>query len=392
MASKTLVGRTIDGKYRLDGLVGSGSMGTVYRATQLSLQKTVAIKVMRRELANEDAYVSRFKREAKAASRLDHPNSLRVLDFGDDEGLLYIVMEHLDGRDLLTVVSQDWPLSSERIVDLMSQTLAALAVAHGMGIVHRDLKPENVMVLRTLDDEGNERELVKVCDFGVAKLLPGKRGDEAHTATATGTLTATGVLIGTPEYMSPEQVNGEDLDPRSDIYSIGVILYQLLTRRLPFEDKSPIKLAMMQIESTPRPPSEVVPGVDPRLETIALRAMSKSRASRFGSAREMRGELRSAIGKDASNPLSAPMSGRAVSSPRHVSQPGGESAEDAAALSKAATVLAPIHVVSTRELVATDTATITQPSAKQVNAQKRNRWIAIGAIAVAVLLLLALAR
>jgi serine/threonine-protein kinase len=185
-----LVGRTLDGKFRLDEVVGAGSMGTVFKATQLTLSKTVAIKVMKREFAEERTYASRFKREAKAASRLDHPNSLRVLDFGDDNGLLYIAMEYLSGRDLLTVVSEDWPLRAPRIVDLLSQTLAALAVAHEMGIVHRDLKPENVMVLRSKDDEGRETETVKVCDFGVAKLMPeGKdeKGEDIQSTTGTGT-------------------------------------------------------------------------------------------------------------------------------------------------------------------------------------------------------------
>ncbi len=150
-------------------------MGSVYKATQLNLQKTVAIKVMKRELASEEAYASRFKREAKAASRLDHPNSLRIIDFGDDDGLLYIAMEYLDGRDLLSVVSHDFPIAPQRIVDLLSQALAALAVAHEIGIVHRDLKPENVMIVRGRDDDGLETETVKVCDFGVAKLLPARK-------------------------------------------------------------------------------------------------------------------------------------------------------------------------------------------------------------------------
>jgi serine/threonine-protein kinase len=155
-----LVGKTIAAKFRVEAKVGTGSMGAVYRARQLNLNKTVAIKVMNKECAAEKTFASRFKREAKAASRLDHPNSLRVLDFGEDQGVLYIAMEFIDGRDLLTLMKEDWPLAPSRIVDILSQALAALAVAHEMGIVHRDMKPENIMVLRSKDDEGNESEIV----------------------------------------------------------------------------------------------------------------------------------------------------------------------------------------------------------------------------------------
>jgi serine/threonine-protein kinase len=204
-----LIGRTVAGKFRIDAHVGRGAMGTVYKATQLNLQKTIAIKVLNPNRPADGAYASRFKREAKAASRLDHPNSLRVIDFGEDEGLLYIAMEFLQGKDLLKTLREEYPLSRARIVSILSQVLAALAVAHEMGVIHRDLKPENIMLLPAKDDEGRPTEIVKVCDFGIAKLVEPASEEEAasggggvdptRTATHTGTLTAHGMLIGTPE-------------------------------------------------------------------------------------------------------------------------------------------------------------------------------------------------
>ena len=166
-----LVGRTVAGKFLVEGLIGSGAMGAVYRARQIALDKTVAIKVLHGEHADDPAFAARFQREAKAASRLNHPNSMQVIDFGEEpDGLLYIAMEHLDGRSLHRVLRGRSPVSSARIADILMQTLAALAVAHDMGVVHRDLKPENIVVLEGADDDGRLRSIVKVCDFGIAKI------------------------------------------------------------------------------------------------------------------------------------------------------------------------------------------------------------------------------
>jgi serine/threonine protein kinase len=272
-------------------------------------------------------------------------------------------------------------------------------VAHEMGIVHRDLKPENVMVVRGKDDEGKETELVKVCDFGVAKLLPDRKGadgEDPQTETATGTLTATGMLIGTPEYMSPEQVNGLTLDARSDLYSLGIILYQLLTRCLPFEDKSPIKLAMRQLAEEPRKPSLLVPTVDARLEAICLKAMSKAPEDRFANAREMRSELRAVSGSKDSG-VYAPRTPLPPLSARVVPRDGGP-AIDEALLSKAVTVLAsrpPQADTKNSTGVAMppkEPMTVTEPSARRLKVREQRTWLALLAIAFAVALLVLFAR
>ncbi len=306
---EALIGRTIAGKFVIESFVGGGAMGAVYKAKQLSLDKAVAIKVLHADL-QDPTFVARFQREAKAASKLDHPNSMRVLDYGKDtDGLCYIAMEFLDGQSLFRILRDaHGPLPELRSVDLTRQILAALAAAHDMGIIHRDLKPENIIVVASKGDDGNVTETVKVCDFGMAKMM----ATETSTDSSIEKLTSRGIVVGTPEYMSPEQGKGEELDARSDLYSVGIILYQMLAGTLPFQADTPIAILLKHMVEVPRAPSVVAPGVHPGLEAICLRVMSKVRDDRFGSAREMRTALRAAIEAEESGadetPLSLPQS------------------------------------------------------------------------------------
>jgi serine/threonine protein kinase len=302
-ADDALIGRTVADKFQIEALVGRGAMGAVYKARQLALTRKIALKVMRVHGAADAKYATRFKREAKTASLLDHPNLVRVLDFGQEpDGVLYIAMEYLEGRNLLAAIRDDWPLSIERVVAILSQTLSALAVAHEMGIVHRDLKPENIMLVSTKDDDGVETETVKVCDFGVAKFVedaaidPGTPSLHSRTSSNTTTLTAHGMTVGTPSYMPPEQALGEPTDARSDLYAVGVILFQLLTRRLPFEANTALKVMIEHIEKPVPAPSSIEPSVDPRLERVCLKALRKRPEKRYQSARDMRAEIRAVLG------------------------------------------------------------------------------------------------
>jgi serine/threonine-protein kinase len=270
-------------------------MGAVYKAHQIALEKTIAIKVMHLDLVADEMFAARFHREATAASALDHPNSIRILDFGEEvDGLLYIAMEFLDGCDLLHIIEHESPLSTVRIVDILAQVLSALSMAHEMGTIHRDLKPENIMVLRRTIEGVSQGDLVKVCDFGLAKVaesLP----EELPFRTRKRRQTTAGFVVGTPEYMSPEQGRGEVLDARSDLYAVGVILYYLLTGRLPFDAPTPLGIVMRHQHAEPTPPSSIRPGVNAGLEVVCMRAMQKRPADRYPNAREMRAALRAIV-------------------------------------------------------------------------------------------------
>jgi serine/threonine protein kinase len=279
-----LLGRTLASKYRLDSLLGEGAMGRIYQAHHQLLDKDVAIKVLHQHLGGEDRVAKRFHREARAASRLSHPNSVQILDFGStDDGVLYIAMELLDGEDLQVILDHDFPLTPRRIVSILGQALRALDEAHHVGIIHRDLKPENIVVLT--DRAG--RDLVKVCDFGIAKIMEGEGQS----------ITVDGFVCGTPQYMAPEQARGEDVDRRLDIYAAGVVLYQMLTGSPPFSGDTALGIITKHLTDEAVPPRKRRPelGIPESLERIAKKAMSKSRNDRFATAKEMSDALEAAI-------------------------------------------------------------------------------------------------
>ena len=261
-------GMLLNNRYQLLERLGSGGMSDVFRARDLMLERSVAIKVLHENYSNDNAFQQRFRQEARAAANLSHPNIVTVHDFGLDHGQLFIVMEHIPGKDLKTILRQRGRYSVEEAIPLMVQACAGIGYAHRAGLVHCDIKPHNMIV--TPDGR------LKVTDFGIARalstIMPDERAD---------------VVWGSPQYFSPEQATGEAPSPASDVYSLGIVLYEVLTGALPFTAPTSEELARMHLEATPIPPSEYVPDLPSALEQIVLKVLSKEPAARYRTADQL---------------------------------------------------------------------------------------------------------
>src|SRR4051794_22811822 len=259
-----------DGRYRLESVVGTGGMATVWGAMGESLGRGVAIKMLAERYSEGEAFVERVPREAQAAAGLNHPNIVSIYDRGEADGSYYIAMEYLDGRPLKDEIVEDGPLPAPLAIDYALQILQALRFAHRNGVVHRDIKPHNIIV-------GRDRRL-KVTDFGIARA-------------GASQMTEVGSIIGTAQYLSPEQARGQQVRPPADLYSLGVVLYEMLTGRVPFEGDSAVAIAMKHVSDPPPPPRELNPQISLALEQVVLRALAKDPSLRYGSADEMAADL-----------------------------------------------------------------------------------------------------
>lgn len=264
------VGRVIDNRYEIQQRVGEGGMGVVYKARQISIDRTIALKMLNAQMAQDPTWVQRFYNEAKACSRLQHPNTIRMFDFGQtQDGRLFMTMEFLDGISLRDA-TQKGPLAPNRVTKILIQCCASLAEAHSIGIIHRDIKPDNVFLLNM----AGSPDFVKLLDFSVAKLL--QEGDRMSTQA--------GVVFGTPQYMSPEQGRGLPLDARSDLYALGILAFEMLTGMVPFHDENPMTVIQMHLRAEIPPMPQTIP---PNVQAVVRRAMEKDPARRYQSAGEM---------------------------------------------------------------------------------------------------------
>jgi serine/threonine-protein kinase len=268
--SDTLIGTLFDGRYQVVRKLGAGGMANVYLAEDQELGRRVAIKILNDRHANDEQFVERFRREAKNAAALSHPNIVSIYDRGEAEGTYYIAMEYLDGRSLKELIISRGPAPLNVAIEYVRQILSALRFAHRHGIVHRDIKPHNVLV----DAEGR----VKVTDFGIARA-------------GTSQMTEAGSIVGTAQYLSPEQARGTGVDQRSDLYSLGIVLYELVTGTLPFNGDTPVEIAMKHLSQTPELPSSIRPELPRELDLVVTRALAKDPDERYQSAEEMDADL-----------------------------------------------------------------------------------------------------
>ncbi len=257
-------------RYRAIEKIGSGGMADVYKAMDEVLGRTVAVKVMHAHFADDPTFVQRFRHEAQAAGNLSHPNIVNIYDWGQQDDTYYIVMEYIRGISIKELVTQRGPVDPLKAADYAAQVCAGLSVAHGYGIIHRDIKSHNLVLMA----DGT----VKVMDFGIARAV-------------NSTMTQTGSVLGTAQYVSPEQAQGRELTPGTDLYSLGIVLYEMTTGRLPFEGDTPVSVALKHVNEAAIPPRQVNPSIPPAVEAVILRAMEKDPARRYTSAEQMRGDL-----------------------------------------------------------------------------------------------------
>jgi len=275
-SNRQWLGKIVDGRYRVLEVIGRGGMGVVYRVEHLRMGKIAAMKVLHRDLASDAEIVQRFEREAAAVSKLHHPHTVQVFDFGNAQGALYLIMEYVRGLDLAHIIRRDGPIAWPRCAPLLAQICGALQEAHELGIVHRDLKPENVLITRTTGG----RDYAKVLDFGLAKL--DQRGAPTHE-------TERNAIVGTPYFMAPEQIRGDDVDARTDIYSFGALMFELLTGEHLYSGSTAVGVLTKHLTATPDAPSMRAPqqGIPPAVDHICHKALAREPAARWQTAAEL---------------------------------------------------------------------------------------------------------
>lgn len=271
MIDDSLIGEVISDRYRVTERIGTGGMADVYKGQDSVLNRPVAIKVLHKQFAREENFVARFRQEAQAAANLNHPNIVNVYDWGQQDGTNFIVMEYLAGENLKQILQEEGPLPPSRAASIASDVLAALAFAHRKGVVHRDIKPHNIVI----DPEGD----VKVTDFGIARAVGGS------------SLTQTGSVLGTAQYISPEQAQGHEVSANSDVYSMGIVLFELLTGQVPFEGDNPVAVALKHVHEVPPKPRSINSKIPKALENVILKALAKHPSRRYRGAPEMKEDL-----------------------------------------------------------------------------------------------------
>jgi serine/threonine-protein kinase len=319
-----MIGAVLGGKYTVIRLLGEGGMGAVYEGEQQlgTTKRKVAVKTLHPELSRDAKIKARFEREVGTVAELEHPNTIQVYDFGSTpEGILYIVMEFLSGKSLADLLAKEGPMVPDRVAHIMRQICGSLEEAHGRGIVHRDLKPDNVVLV----DRAGQKDFVKVLDFGIAKRSHEEDKQEQK-------LTQQGMVLGTPPYMSPEQFTGRPIDARSDIYSLGVMAYEMLTGRLPFSAETPWEWATRHMTAAPVPLEAVPEGMraTPAMRAAVQRALAKSPAERFQTVKEYNEAFSTGFGAQAStgsfSGVQGVQGGQPVGSPVYGAPPMGQAA------------------------------------------------------------------